>query len=134
VATYFFLLINDKNFLSFPYILFPTILIQKNNRCDAVQVQQLVPSGCRCTIIANDSGFAGFGDKASNIYCFEFIYGWKIVLVLPPTSMKLFEEIHIKVIDQERKKKDTKLWDGIPHVFVVSVLSYILCTIIIIIL
>lgn len=75
-----------------------------------------------------------FGDKASNIYCFEFIYGWKIVLVLPPTSMKLFEEIHIKVIDQERKKKDTKLWDGIPHVFVVSVLSYILCTIIIIIL
>jgi hypothetical protein len=72
-----------------------------------------------------------FGDKASNIYCFEFIYGWKIVL---PTSMKLFEEIHIKVIDQERKKKDTKLWDGIPHVFVVSVLSYILCTIIIIIL
>lgn len=56
------------------------------------------------------------------------------MLVLPPTSMKLFEEIHIKVIDQERKKKDTKLCDGIPHVFVVSVLSYILCTIIIIIL
>lgn len=27
------------------------------------------------------------------------------MLVLPPTSMKLFEEIHIKVIDQERKKK-----------------------------
>lgn len=34
------------------------------------------------------------------------------MLVLPPPSMKLFEEIHIKVVDQKRKNKDTKLCDG----------------------
>ena len=41
-----------------------------------------------------------------------------IVLVLPPSSMKLFVEIQIKIVDQERERKThTKLCDGMPQVF-----------------